>query len=529
MPTLHWIGKEKVVNHHQQVPYRVFEHQYGFSATDGEQKSNETGSGNKIIHGDNLEALKALLPEYEGRINCIYIDPPYNTGNEEWIYNDNVNDPKLKKWLHKVVGKEGDDLSRHDKWLCMMYPRLRLLQKLLHEDGVIWVSIDDNAVSWLRPLLDEIFGINCFVTTVIWEKADSPRNSAKQFSTDHDYILVYSKKPEWIPQKLERTEESNAIYQNADNDPRGSWIPGDPFANKPYSKGRYTVTGPTGREFSAPPGRYWRVSEEKLRELNADGRIWWGPTGNARPSIKRYLNEVSDLVPRTLWSKNDVGSNRSSKNEMRKLFPDEYSFDTPKPSKLIERILQISCTDNSIVLDSFAGSGTTGHAVLNQNKVDGGNKKFILIEMEDYAETITAERVKRVAKGYGDVDGTGGAFDYYTLGEPMFDEEKMLNENIALEKIRQYVYYTETQEPLTEGKPYHKKDNSYLLDKYNATGYYFFYEKNEMTTLNNDFLATIKTKADQYIIYADNCLLSKEFMLKKNIVFKKIPRDITRF
>lgn len=244
-------------------------------------------------------------------------------------------------------------------WLSLMYPRLELLRELLAECGSIWVSIDDNEVHYLKVIMDEVFGRKNFVSNLIWEKADSPRNSARQFSSDHDHILLYSKNPDWIPNKLERTEEANSIYKNPDNDPRGPWLPGDPYANKPYSKGLFSITGPTGREFSPPPGRYWRISEEKLREFDADGRIWWGPKGDARPSIKRYLEEVSNLVPRTFWKKDDVGSNRTSKNEMRALFPDEASFDTPKPEGLLKRIFDIATFPNDLILDSFLGSGTT--------------------------------------------------------------------------------------------------------------------------------------------------------------------------
>ncbi len=524
MPTLHWIGKEKVMNHHADVPFKVLEHSYGFA--DGKQTAEETGSGNKIIHGDNLEALKALLPEYEGRIKCIYIDPPYNTGNESWVYNDNVNDPKIKKWLGQVVGKESEDLSRHDKWLCMMYPRLKLLHKLLSDEGVIFVSIDDVEYSHLKLMLDEIFGTGMFVTSVVWEKADSPRNSARQFSTDHDFILVYSKTPDWTPNKLKRTEAANSIYKNPDNDPKGDWIPGDPYANKPYSKGLYQMTGPTGRVFSPPAGRFWRISEEKFQEMNAEGKIWWGPTGNARPSIKRYVNEVSDLVPRTLWRKEDVGSNRSSKNEMRALFPNASSFDTPKPFRLLERVLEIASDKHAIILDSFAGSATTAHAVLNLNNDDGGNRKFIMIEMEDYADAITSERVKRVINGYSDVKGTGGSFDYYELGQRLFNDDGNLNEEVGIQKIRAYIFYTETKKPLQEKA---HKDDAAFLGKYNDTAYYFHYKPDETTTLDHEFLATLKTRASQYVVYADNCLLTKNYLTKHHIIFKKIPRDISRF
>ena len=531
MPTLHWIGKEKVVNHHQQVPYRVLEHQYGFTATDGELKGIETGSGNKIIHGDNLEALKALLPEYEARIKCIYIDPPYNTGNEGWVYNDNVNDPKIKKWLHQVVGKDGEDLSRHDKWLCMMYPRLKLLHKLLAEDGAIFISIDDNEQAFLKIMADEIFGARNFVVNTIWQKRYSRENRGI-IGDAHEFILIYAKNYEkfkLVANKISPTEDQVAIYKNTNKDPKGRWraIPMTAQGYRPNQM--YEIKAPKGAIHIPPEGRCWSMVESEFKKLLEANRIYFGKDENSQPNVIRYLSEIDGFVPWSWWPSNEVGHTDEAKKEIHSFFGKLDAFDTPKPVRLVNRVLEIATSKDSIVLDSFAGSGTTAHAVLNLNKQDGGERKFILIEMEDYAETLTAERVKRVSNGYADVDGTGGAFDYYTLGETMFDEDKMLNENVALEKIRQYVYYTETQQPLTEGKPYQKKDNSYLLDKYNATGYYFFYEKNEMTTLNNDFLATIKTKADQYVIYADNCLLSKEFMLKKNIVFKKIPRDITRF
>jgi len=224
----------------------------------------------------------------------------------------------------------------------------------------LWITIDDNEAHYLKVVGDEIFGRDCYVSTLVWEKADSPRNSARQFSTDHDYVLVFSKTPDWQPFRLARTEEANAIYKNPDNDPKGPWLPGDPYANKPYSKGLYKVVGPTGRTFSPPPGRFWRVSEENFWRLDKEGRIWWGPAGNARPSIKRYLAEVGKLVPRTIWSKHDAGSNRTSKNEMRALFPGDASFDTPKPERLLQRVLLVATNPGDLVLDSFAGSGTTG-------------------------------------------------------------------------------------------------------------------------------------------------------------------------
>ncbi|VTU24974.1 putative methyltransferase [Variovorax sp. SRS16] len=376
---------------------------------------------NLMIEGDNLEVLKLLQKSYAGKVKLIYIDPPYNTG-QDFVYPDNFQD-SIKNYLELTGQAEGgrrissntDASGRfHTDWLNMIYPRLQLARNLLRSDGVIFVSIGDREVHHLRDAMDEVFGPENFSATVIWEKADSPRNTARQFSEDHDFVLVYSKSPEWSPSKLPRTDEANSIYSNPDNDPIGKWIPGDPFANKPYSKGKYTIIGPTGRQFSPPPGRYWRVSEEKLRELDAEGRVWWGPKKDARPSIKRYLSEVADLTPRTLWKKEDVGSNRTSKNELRALFPESESFDTPKPTKLIDRMIRLATDSNEgdLILDFFAGSGTTGHAVYNANVEDGGNRRFVLVQLPEPLEQrsgeletiadITRERLRRAAKAQRD-------------------------------------------------------------------------------------------------------------------------------
>jgi len=526
MPTLHWIGKEKVINHHLDVPYKILEHSYGFH--NGTQNDKKTQSGNAIIHGDNLEALKALLPEYEGKIKCIYIDPPYNTGNENWVYNDNVNDPKITKWLGKIVGKESEDLSRHDKWLCMMYPRLKLLHKLLSNDGAIFISIDDNEQANLKLICDEIFGGGNFVANLIWEKNYSPRNDAKYFSASHDFIVVYAKfKNSWKRNLAPRTDKQNKFYKYDDNDGRGLWRPDNVLVKSFSEAGVFGIKNPNnGKEYFPPKGSCYRFNEEKSKQMLAENRFYFGKDGNGKPQLKRYLFEVNDgVVPQTILKYDEVSHNQEGKKELNKIIEGNV-FDSPKPYQLVERILQIATNPNDTILDSFSGSGTTAHAVLNLNKQDGGNRKFICIEMEDYAETITAERVKRVIKGYGITEGTGGSFDFYTLGQPMFLDDGNMNEAVGVEKIRQYVYYTETQMPLTTTQ---YKDNAYFLDKYNDTSYYFYYEKDEITTVNHKFLATMKTKSEQYIIYADNCLLTKEFMTKHNIVFKKIPRDITRF
>ena len=528
MPTLEWIGKEKVINHHQEVPFRVLERRYSFD--ENGQTDADNGSENMVIRGDNLEALKALLPRYEGRVKFIYIDPPYNTGNEGWVYNDNVNDPKIKKWLGEVVGKEGEDLSRHDKWLCMMYPRLKLLHRLLAEDGAIFISIDDVEFYNLRSICNEVFGEHNFITTVIWRKNYSPKGTAKHFSEDHDYILVFAKNSDmWVPHKMPRTEKQNKAYKNPDNDPRGAWKSSDLSARNYYSKGLYEIVAPSGRVIEGPPpGSYWRVSKEKFQELDHDHRIWWGKDGNNVPAIKRFLSEVADgVVPQTYWPYEEVGHTQDAKKEIKAIFGGDMPFDTPKPSRLIERILQIASDPDSVILDSFAGSGTTAHAVLNMNKADGGNRKFILVEMMDYADSITAERVKRVIQGYGEgknaVEGTGGSFSFYDLGQPLLIGEN-LNEEVAPEKIREYIWFMETKAPYAPPAG----ENAYYLGSHNHTAYYFYYEPQRITVLDYAFLATLTQKADGTVIYADRCAIGEEKLAQMGIVFKKIPRDITR-
>lgn len=518
MPTLDWIGKDKVINHHMDVPYRVLDPQY----THGED------TGNMIIHGDNLEALKSLLPQYEGKIRCIYIDPPYNTGNEGWVYNDNVNDPRIRKWLGQVVGSESEDLSRHDKWLCMMYPRLKLLHRLLADDGVIFISIDDNEQANLKLICDEIFGIQNFITDLIWRSADSSNNDSKQFSVDYNHTLVYSKTVGWQPLRFERRAENNQHYKNPDNDPRGPWFQSNLQSPNYRANLQFDIIAPNGNAIKAPKNG-WRWSQEKMLGWIEDGTIIFSED-QTRIIKKTFLKDQQGIVPSNIWwDVEDTGHNRNAKYELLKIFAGMHSsevFKTPKPTKFIEKILQMFTSENLIVLDSFAGSGTTAHAVLNMNKQDGGNRRFILIEMMDYAETTTAERVRRVIDGYGDnkktVEGTGGGFTFYELGEKLLDGQ-YLNENVPLDKIRSYVYFTETKQPVTD-----KEDEPHYLGSYLDTAYYFYYDKDAATTLDHTFLTTVKTKAESYVIYADRCILSEEELERYHITFKKIPRDITR-
>jgi adenine-specific DNA-methyltransferase len=409
MPTLDWIGKAAVENHHHKVPYHLLR-------CDRELSAGDADAGNLLVQGDNLLALKALFPYYAGKVKCIYIDPPYNTGNEGWVYNDNVNSPEIRQWIKATVGKEGEDLSRHDKWLCMMHPRLALLRDFLTQDGAIFISIDDNEVQNLRAVMDELFGARNFVATIIWQKVYSPKNSAKHFSEDHDFIIVYAKNAEgWRPNLVSRTERQDKAYKNRDNDPRGPWKTSDLSARNFYGAGTYPITGPTGRVIAGPPkGMYWRVSRENFLGMDQDNRIWWGKDGNAIPQIKRFLAEVKQgIVPQTLWPYTEVGHTQDAKKELLAVcdFADSQSvFITPKPLRLMKRILEIASDKDSLILDSFAGSGTTGHAVLAQNKADGGSRRFVAVEMDEtICRDVTAERIRKAIQGYGDTPGLGVA------------------------------------------------------------------------------------------------------------------------
>jgi len=333
---------------------------------------------------------------------------------------------------------------------------------------------------------------------------------------------------------LPRTESQNRRYKNPDNDERGIWTSGD-VSVKTYSASTdYPITTPSGRIVKPPAGYCWRFSKEKFEELVADNRIWFGSNGDNVPRLKRFLFDVQDgIVPVTIWFRSEVGDNQEGKQEVKQIFSESsFPFETPKPSRLIERILQIATDKNSIILDSFAGSGTTAHAVVRLNKEDGGKRKFILIETMDYAETITAERVRRVMQGYEagakTVAGLGGSFDFYSIGDVIFDGEGNLNEAVGVEEIRKYVAFTENIS--TENRvSLNNQHSPYLLGTVGETAYFFIYEIDAITALNLDFLASLDFKPQALVIYADNCLLSKELMQKYNIIFKKIPRDITRF
>lgn len=353
---------------------------------------------NLMIEGDNLEVLKLLQKSYAGKVKLIYIDPPYNTG-KDFVYPDNFQD-NIKNYLELTGQTEGgakissntDASGRfHTDWLNMIYPRLKLARNLLKDDGVVFVSIADHEIHNLRAAMNEVFGEENFVACLIWQKVFSPKNSARHFSEDHDYIVVYAKNADsWTPRLLPRTAEMEARYTNMDNDPRGSWTSGDLSARNYYGEGTYAVTTPAGRIIEGPPpGRYWVVSKAKFDEMNADNRIWWGADGDNMPRFKRFLTEVqAGKVPQTLWTYEEVGHTQEAKKELIATveFPNsDVVFDTPKPTRLLRRILQIATAPESkdLVVDFFAGTGSTMDAVFQQNADDGGNRRCILVQLPE--------------------------------------------------------------------------------------------------------------------------------------------------
>lgn len=530
MPTLNWVGKDEVLRYNP--PYHTLEKKYTFNAKN---------SDNMIIKGDNLLALKALLPQYENKIKCIYIDPPYNTGNENWVYNDNVNSKEIKKWLGEVVAK--DDLSRHDKWLCMMLPRLKLLHRLLSDDGVIFISIDDNEMANLKLLCDEVFGLNNFISimTVIVNPGGRDYGGIAKTS---EYVLVYRKssnttlfkinddehiftmKDEISPFELRELRNRNVKF-NDTNRPNLCY----PFFVNPNKKDEfdlYDIALEKDENFSIEvmPLKSqgiqtvwrWGKEERSRKNLNINIKAKKKKDGSFM-IVEKYRDELV-MIKNVLVDKKYRTENGSI--QIKEIL-DSKAFDYPKPKELIYVLLQLSTDKNSIILDSFAGSGTTAHAVLELNKKDGGNRKFILVEMEDYAENITAERVRRVIKGYGkepENSATGGDFSFYELGDRLLKENGNINESVETSKIKEYIYFSETKEK-------YEQNDSDFLGECNGVAYYFIYKKDEVTTLDFEYLAKLK-KASSYVIYADVCVLSDETMMKYNITFKKIPRDIKK-
>ena len=442
----------------------------------------------------------------------------------------------MQDWFGKVVDR--DDLTRHDKWCCMMLPRLKLLRELLADDGAIFVSIDDNEVHRLRFLMDEVFGEENFVATIIWEKVYSPKSSAKYFSENHDFIIVYARdKEQFDLGLLPRTKEADKRYSNPDDDPRGAWKASDLSARNPYSRGIYAIQCPGGRRIEGPPaGRFWLYSEQKFWEMHEDNRIWWGEDGDQVPAVKRFLSEVkSGMVPETIWTYKEVGHTQRAKKTLLDIFPDDFpNFTTAKPVELISRILRLATDKDSIVLDSFAGSGTTAQAVLALNKEDGGNRRFVLVECEDYVDTLTAERVRRVVKGVpGAKDeslaaGLGGTFSYFKLGRPMRRESMLKKSGLpAYERLAGYIFFTATGE---EFEPERVNRDAWFIGTSTLWDVFLIYDT-DIDTLKNlaltlDIAQKLPDSGRKRLVFAPTKYMDAELLHQHRILFSQLPFEI---
>lgn len=532
MPMLNWIGKEAVVRHHAEVPYRLLEPVPGLSCGDAEP------DGNIVVQGDNLHALKALLPRYAGQVKCIYIDPPYNTGNEGWVYNDNVNSPEIRRWLGEAVGKEGETLDRHDRWLCMMYPRLVLLKQFLRDDGAIFVSIDDNEQATLKLMLDEVFEARNFVACITWQKKYAVSNDHKTIAPMHDFVLVYQRSGRWQRNLLPRGEEKDTLYKYEDE---GGVFRPDNYTCAKTAEERpnlyYPVVNPnTGEEIWPKRTRVWAYSREEHERHVKEGLIYWGKTGKGRvPAYKRYKGSLRNdgVVPQTLWTHTFAGHTDGSRKEFREILhdiPSASDFATPKPSLLIQRILQISTDEDSLILDSFAGSGTTAHAVLKQNAEDGGKRRFILVEMDEHiVQNVTAERVRRVAQGYtnakGDqVAGLGGGFLYCRLStEPLFAPGGQIRGDVSFAQLAEFVWFAET------GAGFTGTADSPLLGTHEGRAIYLLYNgilKDLAPQSGNVLTATVFSKLPVFsgpkVIYAAANRMGAR-AAREGITFKQTP------
>jgi adenine-specific DNA-methyltransferase len=499
VPILEWLNKGEATKVSGKLPYRMLKANTELSY--GEQNEN------MIIKGDNLEALQALLPYYKGQVKCIYIDPPYNTGSAFEHYDDNL---------------------EHSKWLSLIYPRLELLRELLAEDGSIWISLDDNEQAYCKILCDEVFGRNNFINNVIWQKKFSPQNDAKWLSDNHDFIIVYAKNKElWKPNLLPRSEEMNARYKNPDNDPRGDWTSGDISVKRLTPKDIYEIITPSGRKVMPPTGTSWRLSKEKFQIMVNDNRIWFGPNGDSVPRIKRFLSEVKmGATALTIWTYQEVGHNQDAKKEV-KVFNDRDVFDTPKPERLIERVLTLGSNEGDLVLDSFLGSGTTAAVAQKMGR------RYIGIEMGEHAITHCVPRMKAVIDGeQGGISKTvnwngGGGYTFYDLGETIFDENGNINEQVDFKTLASHVWFTETKTPLLN------YEKSPLLGIHNGVAYYLLFngilgdkKPDGGNVLTQKVLDSLPRYDGKKVIYGEATRMNAEKLKVNNIVFKQTPYEI---
>ena len=551
MPTLNWIGKEAVINHHDEVPIHTLTHDPNRSfGTENEP----LGTGNLLIEGDNLIALKALLPYYAGKVKCIFIDPPYNTGNESWVYNDNVNNLIIQKWLGKTVGALAADLSRHDKWLCMMYPRLCLLHQLLREDGVIFITLDDNEQPNLRLLMNEIFGETNFVANLIWRKKTGGGQDSEYYAREHEYILCYRKSDAYT-MKFRTSLMTEGKFPKIKNGRKCRFLKLEKWGSGAYKEDRptlfYPITDPDGNEFfpKAPDGKdgRWRKQPTDLDKTHIH---WIKRSGRWTPYEVIYFDEQQDKVKvikeRSIYY--DIATTTDATNEQKAIFGKKV-FDNSKPVDLIKRLILLSTEPDSIVLDSFAGSATTGHAVLTQNAEDGGNRQFILVELEPkIASEIASVRLQRVSEGStfenngkqqyefnaGDINrGTGGTFSYYHVGETFLEKQE-----IPFSEMAQLLFFKETGTPMSvdialsivggnqpaySSCTTHEKRQRAFLGSADGVGVYLLNSDNILT---EELINRLPRHDGMKIIHCGGTQLTEATLKQHGIIFRQMPYNL---
>ena len=544
MPTLDFKGKQHIYAHHLTVPLRSIKRDESLSC-------NPAGADdNLIIQGDNLHALKALLPHYANRVKCIYIDPPYNTGNENWCYNDNVNSPLMQEWLATNSPVDNEDLERHDKWLCMMWSRLHLLKELLVDDGVIFISIDDNEQHHLRMLMDEIFGEENFLAGIIWQHRYGRSNNAKLFSTQREHVIAYRKSDLLSHIRVKRDEELNETYSNPDEDPRGDWVSSS-YVNPATKEQRpnlvYPITNPHTGVIVNHPTHAWKYSRSTHEDHVREDRLWWGAEGNSSyPRLKNFLSESEEkgIVPIDLMLADIAGTTDEGTKQLQEVMQSTaLDFNNPKPTRLVENLIKIaegvSSEADGIILDSFAGSGTTAHAVLSMNKEDGGNRKFILVECEKYADCITAERVRRVINGVPNAsdeslkEGLKGSFTYARLGEPIEMEGMLTGEALpSYETLAAHLLYTSSGVSVG-GDVLVAQDEDGLFHSRDGTDYYLLYKpdleylRSTEAILNLERAERIHSTSCQNggkaIVYAPGKYIGQRELTGMGITFSQLP------
>lgn len=530
MPSLDWIGKQAVVNHHRKVPYRLLHCDKALSVGDPD-------AGNLLVQGDNLEALQALRPYYAGKVKCIYIDPPYNTGNEGWIYNDNVNSPEIRRWLGEVVGKEAEDLTRHDKWLCMMYPRLALLRDFLTEDGVIFVSIDENEHRYLAIIMDEIFGASNRIETLVWKKSYGGGAKSKHIVNLHEYVLCFARNKERIPVlDLPPDQKALSYYKLRDQkfSERGPYRL-QPLATNsmdPRPNLRYPIPW-QGEEIW--PDKQWQWSKDRaMAALADDGLVIAKKKGKWTVSYKQYLRDQDGEERRSkAYSIIDGIYTQQGTNEIAAMLGDGKAFSFPKPRALLQHLLALVTDRDSLVLDSFAGSGTTAHAVMALNSLDGGSRRYVLVEMDHMvSHNVTARRLKQAIEGYDDTPGLGGGFRFCKLGEPLFEADGSVAAIVRFSDLAAHLYFAETGAPLPkrasgktpllgvhQGRAFYLLYNGVLGDKRPAGG-------NVLTHAVAEGLPPHPNDAGPRIVFGEACRLGDKALADYGITFRQIPFDV---